>query len=145
MDGTASKKIQRRSREVPLVCPVQCWHGAVIGHQYQLYLQLVRQGVSKQDALTQVGLPMDMKDPQAQCECCRAMLLGNNDLTFIRSLYLDIAAWAEGRSSVSDTSQQQSSSSSATTRTTTTATTTATTTTTSRLVQTNTINNNVDQ
>ena len=90
-------RVLRRSREVPTLAPSQCWHGALIGTQYQAYAQLRSSGVDSKTALDAVGLKMDRDDPVSQCECCRAMLLANSDLTYVRALYLNLATWAEGR------------------------------------------------
>ncbi|MFA6088989.1 MAG: DNA-directed RNA polymerase subunit N [Candidatus Woesearchaeota archaeon] len=55
-----------------MIIPVRCYScGKPVAHLYEEYLELVKSGKSKQDALNQVGLDR---------YCCRALFIGHVDL-----------------------------------------------------------------
>ena len=55
-----------------MIIPVRCYScGKPVAHLYEEYMELVKSGKSKQDALNQVGLDR---------YCCRALFIGHVDL-----------------------------------------------------------------
>eukprot|EP00796_Vickermania_ingenoplastis_P004256 gene4256-3078_t len=69
-----SLKEQKRSRiTIPMIIPVRCFTcGSIIGDKYQLFLDIVSEGYTEEDAMNALNLHRF---------CCRRMMLTHVDLT----------------------------------------------------------------